>query len=714
MPKQKSPVWLHFDEVYDDKNILHGQCKYCKVKYVSNAQRMEKHLVIRCKKCPNSVKENFGALSKNTEDCLLKESTRKKCSQGKLISYVDKISKDKKIEMDKTLARAVFSSCSPFVPVGNNYLKKFLKLASPGYNPPSKDQLSGRIFDEEYQLLQSVMKNKFENSHSLTILSDGWTDINRVSLINIVFMTPEPVFYKAIDASGHSHTGKYISTVLSEAIEEVGPNKVHALITDNARNMKSAWSILKQKYTHLITFGCVAHGLNLLDKDIVSVSEIKKVIVRSKEIIKFFQNHVLNNSVLMEIQRQRTNKTLHLQLPVDTRWGTYCICLNSLLRIKESLQVATYDPHVSKSITEEMRQDLRGDDYFWPMLKNINDLLDVPCSIIKFLEGDYPTLMMVSKKLVEMYGDFIEKSYFLQEKIQSFVEDKYLAPVEFIEEFATSLKLNGDKVILDLGDYLTQQAVWGNKSLWSESKLLNPITWWELYFSSRDLAKLAVIILSIPATSAACERNWSSFGHIKTKKRNRLTVQKTEKFVFVKSNLHLLDDHNNYLPVNYDKTKETMKDLCISETMQLDQSLDIISDVEYSEYEILEEMDSDCASRGLSASQLIEHALWWTGPPWLSQSPEFWPSTVAPSPEHDLEERPGISLSATSPPLVWDLIDLPQVKSFNKSLPKLFRITAICQRAISRFKRVPNSSLAISPINPADLEAAKQFWIRET
>ncbi|XP_043496460.1 uncharacterized protein LOC122520465 [Polistes fuscatus] len=36
---------------------------------------------------------------------------------------------------------------------------------------------------------------------------------------------------------------------------------------------------------------------------------------------------------------------------------------------------------------------------------------------------------------------------------------------------------------------------------------------------------------------------------------------------------------------------------------------------------------ADCASRGLIASQLIDHPLWWSGPPWLSQSPEFWPST---------------------------------------------------------------------------------------
>ncbi|XP_074115121.1 uncharacterized protein LOC141537838 [Cotesia typhae] len=59
---------------------------------------------------------------------------------------------------------------------------------------------------------------------------------------------------------------------------------------------------------------------------------------------------------------------------------------------------------------------------------------------------------------------------------------------------------------------------------------------------------------------------------------------------------------------------------------------------------------ADCASRGLNASQLISHHLWWTGPPWLAQSPEHWPISVAPSPTEDLEERPGISLTAVIQP----------------------------------------------------------------
>ncbi|XP_044586009.1 uncharacterized protein LOC123266046 [Cotesia glomerata] len=123
---------------------------------------------------------------------------------------------------------------------------------------------------------------------------------------------------------------------------------------------------------------------------------------------------------------------------------------------------------------------------------------------------------------------------------------------------------------------------------------------------------------------------------------------------------------------------------------------------------------ADCASRGLDAHQLINHPLWWSGPPWLAKSPEHWPTSIAPSPTEDLEERPGISLAAIIQPTVWDLIDLPRVDTFHKDLQKLLRITALCQRAISCFRRTPNSSVSISPISPADLEKARISWIKTT
>ena len=47
-----------------------------------------------------------------------------------------------------------------------------------------------------------------------------------------------------------------------KVIQEVGPQKVSFLLTDNAKNMLKAWGLVKAIFPHIITLGCVAHGLN--------------------------------------------------------------------------------------------------------------------------------------------------------------------------------------------------------------------------------------------------------------------------------------------------------------------------------------------------------------------------------------------------------------------------------------------------------------------
>ncbi|XP_011859461.1 PREDICTED: uncharacterized protein LOC105556955 [Vollenhovia emeryi] len=67
---------------------------------------------------------------------------------------------------------------------------------------------------------------------------------------------------------------------------------------------------------------------------------------------------------------------------------------------------------------------------------------------------------------------------------------------------------------------------------------------------------------------------------------------------------------------------------------------------------------ADCASRGLTTTQLQNHALWWTGPPWILNS-DSWPSQPALSDEMSATEaRPGVSLLTVTPrtEYQWDLI----------------------------------------------------------
>lgn len=118
---------------------------------------------------------------------------------------------------------------------------------------------------------------------------------------------------------------------------------------------------------------------------------------------------------------------------------------------------------------------------------------------------------------------------------------------------------------------------------------------------------------------------------------------------------------------------------------------------------------ADCASRGMTTLKLGQNSLWWHGPPWLKFSRVEWPIFDPPiqSSAH-LEEKPGIflnvSIEADQHPL-WELI------TRYSSLPRLLRTTAICLRSVSRFKKVPHSSLT-TPLTTADLESAKVLIIK--
>ena len=54
-------------------------------------------------------------------------------------------------------------------------------------------------------------------------------------------MTPsrKEYLYKLADLSESSHTGNYLSEVIGEVIEKIGPNKISAIVSDNASNVRN-------------------------------------------------------------------------------------------------------------------------------------------------------------------------------------------------------------------------------------------------------------------------------------------------------------------------------------------------------------------------------------------------------------------------------------------------------------------------------------------
>ncbi|XP_063994494.1 uncharacterized protein LOC135172057 [Diachasmimorpha longicaudata] len=126
------------------------------------------------------------------------------------------------------------------------------------------------------------------------------------------------------------------------------------------------------------------------------------------------------------------------------------------------------------------------------------------------------------------------------------------------------------------------------------------------------------------------------------------------------------------------------------------------------------ENPADCASRGISPTELREHHLWWTGPSWLVQPPEQW---VAASTElASTSELASVVAMEAKPPTISSypvhIVDEDALINRISSWNKLARITAWVNRAINKFKGQPTPD---SPqLGTTEIEDGRLFWVKYT
>lgn len=97
------------------------------------------------------------------------------------------------------------------------------------------------------------------------------------------------------------------------------------------------------------------------------------------------------------------------------------------------------------------------------------------------------------------------------------------------------------KVNAEYGQFSGTLGFFGEAHVMDARAREDPLSWWASYGSSTPrLQALAFRLLSQPASSSCCERNWSSFSNIHSIKRNRLASSRAEDLVYVHSNLRML------------------------------------------------------------------------------------------------------------------------------------------------------------------------------
>ncbi|XP_047309896.1 uncharacterized protein LOC124913349 [Impatiens glandulifera] len=184
-------------------------------------------------------------------------------------------SKRRAVDKNSPINKAFNQEGLPFHFARNpHYIKSYTLAANnniPSYVPPCYNALRTTLLEKERAHIERLLEpiKTTWKEKGVTIVSDGWTDIQRRPLINFMVVTKNgPMFLKAVNCEGEYKDKFYISSLIKEVIMQVGPQNVVQVITDNAPVCKAAGMLIETMYSHIFWTPCVVHTLNLALKNI--------------------------------------------------------------------------------------------------------------------------------------------------------------------------------------------------------------------------------------------------------------------------------------------------------------------------------------------------------------------------------------------------------------------------------------------------------------
>jgi len=115
---------------------------------------------------------------------------------------------------------------------------------------------------------------------------------------------------------------------------------------------------------------------------------------------------------------------------------------------------------------------------------------------------------------------------------------------------------------------------------------------------------------------------------------------------------------------------------------------------------------ADCASRGISPSELVHHPLWWRGPAWRPGDLEILKSKV--EPRDELPERK----SQSHVGVLQSRVEEPELLTRHSSLERLLWITAWCRRWLTRRAAHQDMRARPRPLTPEEIDQGLLTWVR--
>jgi len=154
-----------------------------------------------------------------------------------------------------------------------------------------------------------------------------------------MLITPsrQEYLYSLQNFSSEHHTTEFLINKIDEIITKIGPNKIGAIVSDNASNISAARAAISLKYPKIMNLRCIAHCFNLISQDIIKIPFAEKLLRRCNIVVTFFKVSHIAASLLRNTIEKKNIEGGTLKTYVKTRWTTTYDCINSVLRCKEAL-----------------------------------------------------------------------------------------------------------------------------------------------------------------------------------------------------------------------------------------------------------------------------------------------------------------------------------------------------------------------------------------
>lgn len=101
----------------------------------------------------------------------------------------------------------------------------------------------------------------------------------------------------------------------------------------------------------------------------------------------------------------------------------------------------------------------------------------------------------------------------------------------------------GEDFVLPAVNELAKYKAFNDPVILKQAESLAGFVFWMVHGAAIGcplLQKLAMLVLSLISTASSCERNWSAYGFVYNRLRNKLSVRRAEDLVYIYQNMRLL------------------------------------------------------------------------------------------------------------------------------------------------------------------------------